>query len=134
MGKAIEISEKNLDDYISKVKFLRDLYTKSVIDKIPNIYVNGDMERRLPGNSNISFWGIKGATLVEELDKRGICVSSGSACSAGIIQPSKVILATGVNKQIAESALRVTFGRENTVDDVKRLIEAIEDILGRYRK
>ena len=129
LGKAIEISNNSLEEYNKHLKFLRDLYIRTVVNKIKNIHVNGDIEKRLPGNINISFLGIKGAELVEELDKRGICCSSGSACSSGIIQPSRVILATGANKEIAESALRVTFGRENNIEDVKYLVESIESIL-----
>ncbi len=133
MGKAIEIADENLEEYNKRLKFLRDLYVKSVIDKIQYIHINGDMKNRLPGNSNISFLGIRGATLVEELDKRGICASSGSACSAGIIQPSNVILATGCKRNIAESSLRITFGRENTVEDVRYLVDCISDIVDKYR-
>ncbi|MBR3153082.1 MAG: cysteine desulfurase [Clostridia bacterium] len=134
LGKAIEISSRNLNEYNRHLKTLRDIYVRSIINRFKYIHVNGDIDKRLPGNMNISFLGIKGSDLVEELDKRGICCSSGSACSAGIIQPSKVILATGANKNIAESALRVTFGRENSVEDVKFLIDSLEDIVGKFRK
>ncbi|MBR3132767.1 MAG: cysteine desulfurase [Clostridia bacterium] len=133
IGKAIEISNRNLFEYNKHLKTLRDIYVRTVLKRFKYVHVNGDIEKRLPGNMNISFLGIKGAALVEELDKRGICCSSGSACSSGIIQPSRVIMATGANKQIAESALRVTFGRENSVDDVKYLIESLDDILKKYR-
>ena len=133
MGKAIEIADKNLEEYNKNLKFLRDFYVRSIVNRIPNIHINGDMDKRLPGNSNISFLGIKGATLVEELDKKGICSSSGSACSAGIIQPSDVILATGVKRSVAESSLRITFGRENTIEEVIYLVDSIEKILNKYR-
>ena len=80
---------------------------------------------------NISFLGYKGAEIVEKLDKKGICVSSGSACSAGLPRPSNVLMNMTHNVRIAESSLRVTFGKENTTEDVERLIYALTEILGK---
>lgn len=129
IGKAIEIAEKNRLVYVDKLKLLRDSYVKSVISNFSNVFVNGDMEKRLAGNMNISFIGHKGAYLVEELDRRGICTSSGSACSAGLPMPSNVLMNMTHNVKIAESSLRVTFGRENTLDEVQYLIYSLNDIL-----
>lgn len=129
IGKAIEIAEKNRLVYVDKLKLLRDSYVKSVVSNFSNVFVNGDMEKRLAGNMNISFIGHKGAYLVEELDKRGICTSSGSACSAGLPIPSNVLMNMTHNVQIAESSLRVTFGRENTLDEVQYLIYSLNEIL-----
>ena len=75
------------------------------------------------------FHGVDGAKLLEELDKREICVSSGSACSAGLIQASPVLLEIGVPKNIAKSSLRITFGKYNTIDEVKELIRALKEII-----
>lgn len=130
LGKAIELADTNRIMYCDKMKMLRDVYTKGVINNFSNVYVNGDMENRLAGNMNISFIGHKGAYLVEELDKKGICVSSGSACSAGLPMPSNVLMNMTHNVRIAESSLRVTFGRENTIDDVKYLLESLKEIIG----
>lgn len=129
IGKAIEIAEKNRLVYVDKLKLLRDSYVKSVISNFSNVFVNGDMEKRLAGNMNISFIGHKGAYLVEELDRRGICTSSGSACSAGLPMPSNVLMNMTHNVKIAESSLRVTFGRENTLDEVQYLIYSLNEIL-----
>ena len=71
--------------------------------------------------------------MVELLNERGICASSGSACSAGLIKPSNVILATTKNSNIASSALRTTFGKYNTIDDINYLVENIKDIVKKYR-
>ncbi len=128
VGKAIEIANKNIIQYNNQLKNLRNAYVKSAINLFPRIYVNGDMESRLAGNMNISFLDYKGAYLVEELDKRGICTSSGSACSAGLPMPSNVLMNMSHNIRIAESSLRVTFGRENTMQDVERLLYALKDI------
>ena len=95
--------------------------------------INGHRENRLAGNANICFKGVDGAKLLEELDKKGICTSSGSACSAGLINPSHVLLAIGVPRNLARSSLRVTFGKENTIEDVKYLVESLEEIVKKLR-
>ena len=129
IGKAIEIADKNRLVYVDKMRLLRDSYVKSVVSNFSNVFVNGDMENRLAGNMNISFIGHKGAYLVEELDRRGICTSSGSACSAGLPMPSNVLMNMTHKVKIAESSLRVTFGRENTLEEVQYLIYSLNDIL-----
>lgn len=133
IGKAIEIANKDRIIYVEKMRNLRDSYVRSVISNFSNVFVNGDIENRLAGNMNISFLGYKGAYLVEELDKRGICTSSGSACSAGLPMPSGVLMNMTHNVGIAESSLRVTFGKENTMEDVKFLVYSLNDILGKSK-
>ena len=131
LGKAIEIANANLEQYNNHLIKLRDLYAKSILRLFSNVHVNGDVTNRLSGNMNISFIGYKGADIVEQLDKRGICTSSGSACSAGLPVPSSVLMNMTHNVKIAEGSLRVTFGKENTVEDVERLVYALRDILGK---
>lgn len=131
LGKAIEIAESNLVTYNKHLIKLRDLYAKSVLQLFRNVHVNGDVNNRLSGNMNISFLGYKGADIVEKLDKRGICTSSGSACSAGLPMPSSVLMNMTHNVRIAESSLRVTLGKENTAEDVEQLVYALTDILGK---
>ncbi len=131
LGKAIEIANANLEQYNNHLIKLRDLYAKSILRLFSNVHVNGDVTNRLFGNMNISFIGYKGADIVEQLDKRGICTSSGSACSAGLPMPSSVLMNMTHNVKIAEGSLRVTFGKENTVEDVERLVYALSDILGK---
>ena len=86
------------------------------------------------GNCNICFAGIDGGKLILALDKKGICASSGSACSAGLINPSYVLLATGINPNLARGSLRITFGKENNIDEVKYLIDSLEEIIFKLRK
>ncbi len=131
IGKAIEIADKNKSQYNNHLKTLRTMYVKNVLNMNKRVFVNGDMENRLPGNMNISFLGYKGAYLVEELDKRGICASSGSACSAGLPMPSNVLMNMTHDVRIAESSLRITFGKENTIQDVEYLIYCLNDILNK---
>lgn len=92
------------------------------------------MNLRLSGNSNISFSGVDGSKLVEILADNGICTSSGSACSAGFVNSSHVLLAMGMPNFLAKSALRVTFGKENTIDDTKFLLDKLEESVIKLRR
>lgn len=132
-GKAIQIAQEELPEYNKKLKILRDYYLEKVEKNIPFIRINGDLENRLAGNANVCFKGVDGANLLQELDKVGICASSGSACSAGLLNPSHVLLAIGVPSNIARSSLRVTFGKENTVEDVDYLVEQLVKIVKKLR-
>lgn len=134
IGKAIELADKNLLENSIKLKNLRNYYIANVVHNIPEIKINGDMDERLPGNINVCFKGIDGSNLLEELDKRRICASSGSACSAGFLNPSHVLLAIGVNERLARGSLRVTFGKDNEIDDVKFLVKSLIEIVENLRK
>ena len=133
LGKAIEIAQSELIDYNKKLTILRDYYFDKIQNNIPYIKINGDMENRLPGNSNICFKGVDGGALLQELDKKRICASSGSACSSGFLNPSHVLLAIGVPKNLAKSSLRVTFGKENTIEDVDYLVDNLIEIVKKLR-
>lgn len=128
-GKALEISAQNMDINNRKIKTLRDYFLDNITHKINNVKINGDLQKRLPGNCNVCFPGIDGGKILEELDKREICASSGSACSAGLLQPSPVLLAIGVPKNLARSSLRLTFGKNNTIEEVDYLIKSLEEII-----
>lgn len=128
-GKALELATKNLEINSRKMKTLRDYYLENITRRIQNIRINGDLEKRLPGNSNVCFLGVDGGKILEELDKRNICASSGSACSAGLLQPSPVLLAIGVPRNIAKSSLRVTFGKSNTLEEVDYLVKSLIEIV-----
>ena len=133
LGKAIELANNSLDEYNNHLTRLRDYYIENVQKRIPNIKINGDLEKRLPGNANISFIGADGEKVLEELDKLGICASSGSACSAGLLNPSHVLLAIGVAPNVASTSLRITFGKENTLEDVDYLVENLTNIIEKIR-
>ncbi len=134
LGEAIELSYKEFENYNKKLIKLRDYYISQVEEKIPNIKVNGDRTNRLPGNANISFEGIQSEELLYKLDEKGICASGGSACSTGNPSPSHVLMAIGVSSKMAKGALRVTFGIENTKEDVDYLIESLSQIVSELRK
>ena len=133
LGKAAELANDNLKEYIKNVKELRDYYVKEVSEKIPNIRINGAINARLPGNSNISFDGVNGNDMILELDNVGICASSGSACNSEETSPSHVLSAIGLDAKTAKSALRVTFGGFNTKEEVDYLVENIEKSVKKLR-
>lgn len=133
LGKAIQIAYCNLDEYNNKLKSLRDYYETQVNENIPYIKFNGHRTKRLPGNSNISFKFIDGEALLLNLDMNGICASTGSACSSGSTNPSHVLLSIGLPDSTARGSLRVTFGKENTKEDVDYLVESLIKIVDNLR-
>lgn len=134
LGKAIELAYKNFDEYNKKLTDLRDYYISQVEEKIPNVKLNGHITRRLPGNANISFIGVDGEALLLNLDIKGICASSGSACTSGSLAPSHVLVAIGLSSEIAQGSLRVTFGDENTKEDVDYLVQSLIEIVEKLRR
>ena len=133
-GKAAELAKINLEKHILKMKKLRDYYIDEVLRKIPNIRINGAKNARLPGNSNISFMGTNSNDLLLELDNFGICASAGSACSSKDSKPSHVLTAIGLNPEEITSALRVTFGEFNTLEEIDYLIVHLEKAVEKLRK
>ncbi len=133
MATAMEIAIQNMEKNNNHIKFLRDYYVDEIKQKIPYIRINGDLEKRLPGNANICFSGVDGSKLLAKLDEKGICASSGSACSAGLLNPSHVLLAIGVPNNLAKSSLRITFGKANTLEDTKYLVESIKEVVDNLR-
>ena len=133
MGKAIEMAYQDLEEHNKKIKNLRDYYVEQVQKRIPYIKINGDMEKRLPGNSNISFKFIEGEGILLNLDLKGICASSGSACTSGSLDPSHVLLAIGLPHEIAHGSLRISIGKYNTKEEVDYLLNSLEEIIQKLR-
>lgn len=129
LGKAAEIARKNMETHIRNLSKIRDYYIKKVQKEIPNIRINGSMKNRLPGNANISFKGINASELIFKLDERGICVSSGSACSSGNTNPSHVLTAMNVPEVYLNSAIRTTFGDNNTFEQVDYVVKILKQII-----
>ena len=125
LGKACEIAKRDLEKNIKYLKSLRDYFIKLVEEKIEIALFNGSKKLRVSGNSNFSFKGIDSQSLLLKLDEKGICVSSGSACSEGNGKPSHVLKAIGLSDEEAKSAIRVTLGEENTKEDIDYLVESI---------
>ena len=125
LGKACEIAKRDLDKNMEYLKDLRNYFIKLVEEKIPNAKLNGSRNLRVPGNSNFSFKGVDSQNLLLKLDAKGMYASSGSACSSGDALPSHVLKAIGLSDDMAKAALRITFGEENTKEDVEDLVECI---------
>ena len=133
LGKAIEIANDNVMHNNGKLLNLRNYCIEQIKNRIPYIRINGDLNSRLPGNINISFLYVNGKDLVKLLAKKGICTSSGSACSSGLPQPSHVLLAMGLSEDIASSALRITLGKEKTKEDIDYFVDELEKIVVNLR-
>ena len=129
LGEACRLANKNLENHKKTLLNLRKYYVKRVLDEIPNARVNGSLEKRLPGNANVSFENIDGQELLFKLDEVGICASAGSACNTGVQAPSHVLTAIGLSANDAKGTLRTTFGEENTIEDIDFLIEYLKIFL-----
>ena len=133
MGEAIKLAYSNLEEHNKKIQELRDYYVEQVKEKIPYIKINGSLDNRLPGNSNISFRFIEGEGLLLNLDLKGICASSGSACTSGSLDPSHVLLAIGLPHEIAHGSLRISIGKYNTKEEIDYLVKNLVEIVNRLR-
>lgn len=133
LGKAIELAYENIDEYNKKLLNLREYYINQVEENISNIRINGHRTNRLPGNANISFLNMDGEEILFDLDEAGICGSAGSACNSGSGEPSHVLTAIGLPKEAAGTALRITFGEQNTKEDVDYLVNTLINMENKYK-
>lgn len=133
LAKALEMAYSKLEENNKHLTELRELYISEIEEKIPYIKVNGHRQKRLPGNANISFKFIEGESLLLNLDIKGICASSGSACTSGSLDPSHVLLALGMSHEVAHGSLRISFGIENIKEDVIYLVNHLIEIVNRLR-
>ena len=133
LGKASEIASKNLNHHVEYLSDLRNYYISEVENKIEGAILNGPKEKRLPGNANFSFEGIDGGALLLNLDEKGICASSGSACSTGNPNPSHVLKAIGLSDKLANGALRTSLGEDNTKEDIDYLVDNLKESITRLR-
>lgn len=128
MAAALEEACRNAEENAKKVSAIRDRLIDG-LSKIPHSVLNGDAENRLPGNVNFCFEGIEGESLLLLLDDKGICASSGSACTSGSLDPSHVLLAIGRPHEIAHGSLRLSISEENTLDEAEYTIKAVSDVV-----
>ncbi len=133
LGTAIEIATKDIDEKAKYLTKLREKTINGLMENIPDIIVNGDREKRLPGNVNVCFKYIEGESILLHLDQYGICASSGSACTSGSLEPSHVLLAIGLPHEIAHGSLRLSFSEENTEEEVDYLLEKLPPIIKNLR-
>jgi cysteine desulfurase len=132
MAAALDEAVMNAEEDRKKVTTMRDRLI-SGLSEIPHSVLNGDPERRLPGNANFCFEGVNGEALLMMLDEKGISASSGSACTAGSPEPSHVLLALGLSDEMARSSLRLTIDENNTPDEIETIITEVTAAVSKLR-
>lgn len=133
LGKAVEIAFTTMNERIEKETTLRDHMISRILEEIPYVKLNGHKTKRLPNNVNVSFRFVEGESLLIMLDMKGICASSGSACTSGSLDPSHVLLALGLPHEIAHGSLRLTLGDATTREDVDYVIDQLKEIVEKLR-
>lgn len=133
LAAALKDAQENMQQNTAYIKGLRDAL-RNGLDKIDGAGFNGSREHCLPGTVNYSFLGVNGETLLSLLSNEGICCSSGSACSAGSLEPSHVLLALGLSHEMAQSALRFSLCEYNTIDEVQTIITKVTEAVNRLRR
>lgn len=133
MGAATKRAINTMEERTAKEIELRDYLISRVLDEIPYTRLNGHPEKRLPNNANFSFRFIEGESLLIMLDMKGICASSGSACTSGSLDPSHVLLAIGLPHEIAHGSLRLTLSDETTKEDIDYVVDSLKEIVTNLR-
>ena len=134
LGAAAELAFSKLEVRMEKERGLRDYLIGRIENEIPYCRLNGDRNRRLPNNVNFSFQFIEGESLLIMLDMKGICASSGSACTSGSLDPSHVLLAIGLPHETAHGSLRLTLSEENTMEEMDFVVDSVKEIVNRLRQ
>ena len=134
MARALELACAEQAATNRQVGGLRDELIERVCSRIPGTVVNGDRERRLPNNVNLSFAGVHGESLLVGLDLAGIMASSGSACTSGSLEPSHVLQALGLAREQTQASLRLTVGSDNTAEEIARTVDVLERLVARLRR
>jgi cysteine desulfurase len=133
-GIAAEIAAKEVHEKAERLAELRRCLWGGIQSVVPDAVLNGDLERRVAGNLNLSVPRANGETMLLLLDQAGIAASSGSACQSGALDPSHVLVAIGVSRELANGSLRFSLGRSSTEDDVEAVLEVFAEIVARARK
>ena len=133
-GKACELAKNNLKETADQLKNLRDKFERSIGENIIDFEFNGNREQRLPHISNVSFRSIEGEGLLINLDLQGVAVSTGSACSSGSLEPSPVIRALSNDDELARGAIRFSFGKDNSEEDLQHVLEVLPKAVENLRR
>ena len=134
-GIAARLAMENIEEESAKLWAMREKLRKGILESIPNVTVNGCAEREncLPGTLDVSFENVEGESILLMLDMEGIAVSTGSACATGSLEPSYVLLACGLDVELAHGSIRFSFGRFNTMEDVDHVLQVLPPIISRLR-
>ena len=133
LATALRLVEEGREGYGAHCTALRDRLIEGILAAIPGTRLNGHRTLRLPNNANFCFEAVSGEALLVKLDQLGICASSGSACTAGALEPSHVLTAMGVPAELAHGSLRLSVGRENTLEEVEYVLEVLPGIIEQLR-
>lgn len=132
-GIAAELALRDLSSYSAETKRLRTLLRDGLLERVPNIKINGHPRDVLPNTLNVSFPGAEGEAILLSLDIMGIAASTGSACASGSLDPSHVLMATGVGPELAHGSIRFSLGRTTTEAEVRYVLETVPPIIARLR-
>jgi cysteine desulfurase len=133
LGRAVELAAREMKDEVAKLRAMRERLRLGLLEKVPDIHINGHPVETLPGTLNVSFRGAEGEAILLYLDMNGIQVSTGSACASGSLEPSHVLLATGVEPELAHGSIRFSLGRETSVADVDYVLETLPPVMRKIR-
>lgn len=133
MGEAAYLSSLHQKNHYEHEKMLRDYLWERISKEIPNVYLNGSLSKRLPGNLNLRFDGVDAHALMAMLEMHGICVSGGSACTTSDQKPSHVLMALGLTEEQADSSIRITIGYENTIEEIHYVFRCIQNCVEELR-
>jgi cysteine desulfurase len=132
-GKAAELAINEIEKYNQEIRPLRDKLKNSLLEKIPNIKINGHITDMLPNTLNVSFPGAEGEAILLSMDMQGIEASTGSACASGSLEPSHVLLATGLGHEFAHGSIRFSLGWGITENDIDYILKELPPIIARLR-
>jgi cysteine desulfurase len=133
-GKAAELAFAELPLYGTRLEALRERLRSGILSAVPHVHINGDPEHHLPNTLNVSFPGAEGEAILLSLDLEGIAASTGSACASGSLEPSHVLMATGVGPELAHGSIRFSLGRDSTESEVDYVLEKLPPIIARLRR
>lgn len=133
MAKALELAVATMDEDNAHIAAVRDHFVERVMNEIPYVRFNGDMQHRVPSCANFSFEYVEGEGILMSLDIKGVAVSSGSACSSGSLDPSHVLLAMGVPVEISHGSIRFSFGKDNTMEEADYAVDVLKETIAKLR-
>jgi cysteine desulfurase len=133
MGLALELAVRARAEESPRLAALRDRLTAGIAERIEDVVLNGHPTQRLPNNVSVCIRGVQGESLIIALDLAGVAASSGAACTTGSLEPSHVLLAIGLSREVAQGSLRLTLGRSTTEADVSFVLEELPRVVSRLR-
>ena len=133
LGKACELAKKSFQKDMPRVKKLRDKLESEILERVPNSFVNGDRDHRLPNTTSIAFEYVEGESILLMMNEFGICASSGSACTSGSLEPSHVLRAMGVPFTAAHGSIRFSLSTYSTDEEIDYIVEKLPPIIERLR-